>query len=183
MITIRYAFTAVAVALGGTIAAELTSIESAPEQAVAVEAPQPVPAAPPLSDPRDQNASRALIALARPLFSPDRRPVAPPPDAAPTTLALVLPRLTGTLVSPGHKRAVFVTGDKPAVMAEGSRIDAWTVQEISAGTVTLVGPDGLHMLHVSFATGDITHKARVVELPLSVRPARTHSRIDVVASK
>ncbi len=184
MAIITYAFTAAALALAGTIAAELTLPESTPEQAVAVEAPELLPSAPPPpSDYRDQNATRALTALARPLFNSDRRPTAPPPDVAPTASPITLPRLAGTVVSPSGKRAIFAAGDKPAVMAEGSRIDAWTVQAISAGTVTLTGPDGPHVLHVSFATGDTAHKVRVVELPLSLRPVRPHNRIKVVAGK
>jgi len=184
MAIITYALTAAALALAGTIAAELTLPESAPEQAVAVAAPELMPPAPPpSSDYRDQNATRALMALARPLFNPDRRPVAPVPDATPAPPPTSLPRLTGTLVSPGGKRAIFAVGDKPAVMREGGRIDAWTVQEISAGAVTLTGPDGPRMLRVSFATGEPTGKARVVELPLSIRPARTHSRVEMVARR
>jgi len=178
MAIITYALTAAALALAGIIAAELTFTEGAPEQAVAVAAPELMPPAPPPpSDYRDQNATRALTALARPLFNPDRRPEAPHPDAAPAPPPNSLPRLTGTLVSPRGKHAIFAVGDKPAVMREGGRIDAWTVQEISAGTVTITGPDGPRVLRVSFATGELTGKAQVVELPLSTRPVRTHDRL------
>ena len=184
MTIITYALTAAALALAGTIAAELTFTESAPEQAVAVAAPELMPPAPPPpSDYRDQNAARAFSALARPLFNPDRRPAAPSLADVPTPPPNSLLRLTGTLVSPRGKHAIFAVGDKPAVMGEGSRIDAWTVQAISAGTVTLTGPDGPRVLRVGFATGDTTQKVRIVELPLSLRPVRTHSRTDVVASK
>ena len=183
MATIAYALTAAAaVALAGVIAAELTFTRDPLEQAMAVVEPQPLlPARPPPPERRDQGAASALTVLARPLFNPDRRPPAPP--AAPTPPPDSLPRLAGTLVGPGGKRAIFATGDKPAVVAEGNRIDAWTVQAISAGMVTLTGPDGPRVLHVSFATGDTTHKVRVVELPLSLRPVRTHSRIKVVAGR
>ncbi len=178
MTIITYALTAAALAFAGTIAAELTLPESTPEQAVAVAAPQPMPpATPPPSDYRDQNATRALTALARPLFNQDRRPTVPIPDATPAPLPTSLPRLTGTLVSSAGKRAVFATGDKSAVMAEGSRIDAWTVQAISAGTVTLTGPDGPRVLRLNFAAAELTRQAQAVELPLSLRPARTHSRV------
>jgi len=113
MTIITYTLTAAALALAGTIAAELTLPESIPQQAMAVEAPQPVPPAPqPPSDYRDQNATRALTALARPLFTQDRRPTAPVPDATPAPSPTSLPRLTGTLVSSAGKRAVFATGDK-----------------------------------------------------------------------
>lgn len=145
--------------------------------------PQHLPPArpPPPEERRDQGAAWTLAVLARPLFNPDRRPPAPP--AAPAPPPDSLPRLAGTLVGPGGKRAIFATGDKPAVLAEGSSIDAWTVQAISAGMVTLIGPDGPRVLRVSFATGDATHKVRAVELPLSLRPVRTHSRTKVVAGK
>ncbi len=184
MAIITYALTVAALALAGTIAAELTLPESTPEQAVAVAAPQPMPpAAPPPSDYRDQNATRSLTSLARPLFNQGRRPTAPVPDATPAPSPTSLPRLTGTLVSPGGKRAIFAVGDKPAVMREGGRIDAWTVQAISAGTVTLTGPDGPRVLRLNFAAAEPTRQAQAVELPLSLRPVRTHSRMEVVASK
>jgi hypothetical protein len=184
MAIITYALTAAALALAGTIAAELTFTESAPEQAVAVAAPELMPSAPPPpSDYRDQNAARAFSALARPLFNPDRRPAAPSLADVPTPPPNRLPRLTGTLVSPRGKHAVFAVGDKPAVMGEGSRIDAWTVQEISAGKVTLTGPDGLRVLRVGFAMGEPTRTAQVVELPLSTRPVRTHDRVKILARR
>lgn len=184
MAAVAYALTAAAVALAGVVAAELTLTGSDPGQAMAVEAPQPLlPTLTPPPEHNEQKEAWALTALARPLFDPGRRPEASLTAEASTPPPNSLPRLTGTLVSPNGKRAVFATGDKSTAINEGSRFDAWTVQEISAGAVTLSGPDGPRILRVSFATGDVAHKVRTVEPPFSLRPVRTHRRTGVVASK
>ena len=158
------AFGAVAMALMGVIAAELATVVGT-EQAVPDAAPQPMPSAPPPQERpghQDQSAAWALAALARPLFTPDRRP--PGPDAAPVPPP----------VSREGRRAIFAAGDKPVVVGEGSRIDTWTVQAINAGSVTLAGPDGPRVLRMGFVKDSPAQAAQVVQL--TVRPVRTHSR-------
>jgi hypothetical protein len=94
---------------------------------------------------------------------------------------LSLPHLTGTLVSREGRRALFGTAGNPAVLGEGDRIDAWTVEAISPGKVTLAGPDGPRVLHVSFARDGGVQQAQVVRLLVSLRPVRTHSRMNAAA--
>ena len=90
---------------------------------------------------------RAAAMLVRPLFSETRRP--PPPSA---TVPALLPRLTGTLIGPFGRRALFADGgsDKPLALGESDRMGAWTVEAINAGHVTLRGPDGARSLRVGF---------------------------------
>ena len=173
---------AVAMALMGVIAAELATGVGT-EQVVPDVAPQPPLSAPPppqeRPEHRDQSAARALTALARPLFTLDRRP--PGPDAVPVQPLSNPPRLAGTLVSREGRWAIFAAGDKPVVVGEGRRLDIWTVQAIDVGSVTLVGPDGSRVLRTSFAQDGPAQVIQVLRLTGPVRPVRTHSRA-VVAS-
>lgn len=87
--------------------------------------------------------------LARPLFSPDRRPSAETlADTAsgPTDL----PRLTGIVVGPTGRSAIFAGADKPIVIGEGGHIAAFTVQSIDMAQVQILGPDGLRVLRPAF---------------------------------
>jgi hypothetical protein len=95
--------------------------------------------------------------LARPLFSPDRRPP-PPPEVSVAPMATpddALPRLAGVLVSPDGKTAIFdgPAGSKPIVLHEGGRIGAFVVEAIEPGQVTLRGPAGTNVLHPVFGDG------------------------------
>lgn len=91
--------------------------------------------------------------LARPLFSRDRRPAAG--GTASATAVSSLPRLSGVLVGPFGRRAIFAAdGSKPMVVGEGAQVSDWTVRVIEAGAVRLVGPGGEQVLHPSFAQSD-----------------------------
>lgn len=98
--------------------------------------------------PADQAATWAQTALARPLFSPTRRPAAAAAPGAPAGL----PRVTAILVSPSGKSVIFAAGDggKPVVAGEGSRVGAYQVQSIEVGRVTVLGPGGPQVLGPSF---------------------------------
>ena len=92
--------------------------------------------------------------LARPLFSPDRRPAANGAVVS-ATAASSLPRLSGVMVGPFGRRAIFAAeGSKPMVVGEGGHVSDWTVRVIEAGAVRLVGPGGEQVLHPSFAQSD-----------------------------
>jgi len=95
-------------------------------------------------------AGRAAVALARPLFSESRRPASQPSPSAAAPASL--PRLTGTLIGPFGRRALFVDGSsgKPLALGESDRMGVWTVEAISEGHVTLRGPDGARSLRVGF---------------------------------
>ena len=182
MVFAARAFGTVTMALMGVIAAEFVAgvgtVQAVPDAVSQPLLPAPPP---PQEHPehRDQSAAWALAALARPLFTPDRRP--PGPDAAPVTPVNTPPRLAGTLVSHEGRKAIFAAGDKPVVVAEGSRIDTWTVQAISAGSVTLDGPDGPRVLHMGFAQDSAPQAIQVVQL--TVRPVRTHNRVEVASDR
>jgi hypothetical protein len=96
----------------------------------------------------DQLAARAV---ARPLFSPTRRPPSPP--AVQGRIRAEPPRLSGVLSWPGGNSAIFQS-DKaphPTIVGEGSTLGEWTVQTIAAGTVTVSRGDERLLLHPSFA--------------------------------
>jgi hypothetical protein len=143
----------VAAALAGIIVMEWRVGERRDEQA-----PPHVSASPTgersqqvaVSKTNDTSASIDTI-LARPLFTPGRRPPSQPhAEPAPTTKA-ALPRLAGVLVSPAGKAAIFAGGDtKPVVVHEGGRLGAYTVQSIEPGRVTLLGPGGTVVLQPTF---------------------------------
>jgi len=140
-----------AAALGGTIALELGWRLPDSDLMVPATAPLPAPAAPaskPAAD-ADDAGRRVAEVLARPLFSPGRRPAAE--AAGPAAAAAVLPRMTGVIVTPTGRRAIFVNGaGKPTVVTEGERIGAYAVQSIEAGRVTLAGPDGQRVVAPAF---------------------------------
>ena len=83
--------------------------------------------------------------LARPLFSPTRRPdraaVAAEDGVRPT---VDLPRLSGILISGDRRQAMFQAegDDKPTVLEEGGEVAGWQVQKISDFTVVMSGPGG-----------------------------------------
>jgi hypothetical protein len=89
--------------------------------------------------------------LARPLFSPTRRP--PAPSAGPAKPTAEMPRLAGVLVSEAGGEAIFARpGQKPTVARTGDRVGPYLVTSISAGEVTLSGPAGAVTLHPAFAS-------------------------------
>ena len=99
-------------------------------------------------DPK-QIARWAATILARPLFSPGRRP--PTAAAAPGAVAPSLPRVAGIMVTPAGRRAIFAEkGAKPLVLGEGGQVSGFTVQSIQAGQVTVRGPQGIRVLSPTF---------------------------------
>lgn len=127
----------------GAFAAPDAPIVPRPHVAVAA---APAEAAP------DHTREWIAAILARPVFSPDRRPAAMA-AAAGVRLPEGLPRLSGVLVGPFGRSAIFaVEGRKPLVVDEGARIDVWTVRTIDADAVEVVGPGGARTLHTSFAS-------------------------------
>jgi hypothetical protein len=99
-----------------------------------------------------QVARWATTVLARPLFSPGRRPpTAAAAAAAPGVAAPGLPRVAGVVVTPAGRRAIFaVKGAKPLVLGEGGQVAGFTVQSIQAGQVTVRGPEGVRVLSPTF---------------------------------
>ncbi len=86
--------------------------------------------------------------LARPLFTPGRRP------AASAASDNGLPRLSAILIGQGTARAIFaVDGQKPIVLQQGGLVNGDKVQSISADTVVLLTEAGLVSIHPRFAKG------------------------------
>ncbi len=92
----------------------------------------------------------AATSLARPLFNPDRRPVAA--VEAGSNASAGLPRLSGIMITEAGRRAIFAaTGaGKPQVVVEGDTVGGNLVRSISVEEVVLIGPDGPHRLHLAF---------------------------------
>ncbi len=108
-----------------------------------------VPAGRSASPDPNQVARWAATVLARPLFSPGRRP--PAAAAAPGAVAPSLPRVAGIMVTPAGRRAIFAEkGAKPLVLGEGGQVGGFTVQSIRAGQVTVRGPEGVRVLSPTF---------------------------------
>ena len=83
--------------------------------------------------------------LARPLFSPSRRP----PSV--TVSGPERPRLAGIILGPGDKKAIFAGSGtaRGVVAAIGQQAGAWRVLAIDASGVRVMGPDGVRLLHPS----------------------------------
>jgi len=147
------AFTALlgpAVALAGVLAIELQTLFASDQEAVSAPTPLRIPSRPAVAALGVRREALAAI-LARPLFSPGRRPAAGPKAAAAPSAAL--PRLTGTIVQGSDRSVIFVPagGGKPVVAHEGTEVGGYKVQAIQAGSVTISGPDGVHVLRPAFA--------------------------------
>ena len=101
-------------------------------------------------------ADRADRLLERPLFSADRRmPAAkegPEPGAAPGAVFDGLPRLSGIVVGPAVRHAIFTDPNgKPVRVSIGAAIGRFTVRAIEPGQVTVIGTEGEQVLHPTFA--------------------------------
>lgn len=93
-------------------------------------------------------AELAATIAARPLFDPRRKP--PMRDAAESSLAPSLPRLTGIVTSSDAAWAIFETsrGNRPLVMREGDRVGGRLIQSISSGGITVQDLEGARILPV-----------------------------------
>jgi len=81
-------------------------------------------------------------ALARPLFSPTRRPPESEQDGHSDTSLNDL-RLTGILTMPDQRFAIFVGSDgKPLVRSKGEMIGVWRIENVAAQSLLLSGPSG-----------------------------------------
>jgi hypothetical protein len=106
----------------------------------------------PTEDPVDHTDAWVQHILARPLFSRDRRPTPVIAKAGSDPLLASLPRLTGVLVGPFGRSAIFASdsGGKALVIVEGGNVGPYTVQAIEPGRVTIAGPEGVRQLQPSY---------------------------------
>lgn len=81
--------------------------------------------------------------LARPLFSPTRRPT-DRPDTGDAT-----PRLTGIVVGSGRRRAIFMIPgqDRGRIADVGDLIGPWRIVAIENGTIRVRDETGEHVMH------------------------------------
>jgi hypothetical protein len=93
------------------------------------------------------------IILARPLFEPSRRP--PPTAAGSGTTGPGFPRLTGIVILPQQREAIFAAPGKtqPIVVTAGSRLNGVLIKSIESGSVVVVDGAGTRIIRPSFATG------------------------------
>ena len=104
--------------------------------------------------------------LARPLFSPGRRPV---------ELAAAgvqgLPRLTGVVVNGSQRIAIFApaSNGRPIIAENGAHIGEYEVKGITDAGVTVAGPRGTTLLRPAF---DAAPVAPGLPRALPIRPQR-----------
>ncbi len=110
--------------------------------------------------------------LARPLFTPGRTP--PRTDQGAQPAPVTLPRLAGLVISGGERRAIFAApdGQRPVVVAEGSRLGPFTVTAIGPGTVELSGPAGIRTLRPSSDAGLRSQSASKGPIMARIDPVR-----------
>lgn len=165
------ALVVVLVGLIGVIGFELRVLGTQPAPPVPVASPGPaVPSSGGRSGiaPDDQTAQRVAIILARPLFSPDRRPIEAAGDADPT-----IARLTGVMITEDGNCAIFAgpSNGHPVVVGQGGRVGRYTVAAIDEHGVTIVGPDGRRVLHPSFDPSPVAVKvANRASAPATEKP-------------
>ena len=156
--------------LAATIALELDAGRPAGDAGgivAAVRRPRPLPHAV-APRPPDRTDAWAATALARPLFSRDRKPTPAEAGAGGPSFA-ALPRLSGVVIGPFGRTAIFAASDggKPLLAAEGRQIGRYTVEAIEPGRVTVAGPEGQLVL---VPTADaVTRQAMAAVLP-ATRP-------------
>lgn len=134
--------------LSGVIAWQVQHLRAG-SPAVPVRPPAPdAPAATPAALAVRPAAQWAGTVLARPLFNPARRP--PAASAAAPVAAAALPRLTGILISPTGRTAIFASGERPVAVVEGGVVAGYLVRSIQPGRVVLAGPGGEHSVRPSY---------------------------------
>lgn len=139
--------------LGATIALELEPGGGEDETGIVAARRAPLAKARTVAeDPVDRTDEWVDGILARPLFSRDRRPTPVVAKAGGEAVMASLPRLTGVMVGPFGRSAIFAgpDGGKPMTVAEGATLGAYTVQAIAPGRVTINGPEGVRDLAPSY---------------------------------
>ena len=136
----------------------------------ALPALRPSPAAAPTGAPADQPdpaPGQVSALLARPPFSPDRKPEPAQGVADPR-----LPHLTGIMMSSADRKAIFAgrDGGRGTVVGQGDQLGAYRVEAISATAVTLVGADGRHDIRPTFSTAPPPVQAAPQPPPLQLPP-------------
>ena len=89
----------------------------------------------------------------RPLFSTTRRPPQQTEGDTSTGPELIDTRLTGIIVEPDRRLAIFAVPDaKPLTLTEGEMLSGWRIESIVPHEVSLSGPTGTKTLRPRFNT-------------------------------
>lgn len=115
----------------------------------------------------DQTEQLVETVLARPLFSPNRRP---PATASGNS---GMPRLSGIVLSPAGRTAIFqpASGKRAIVVGKGETVDGWIVQDIATDAVTLARANEAMTLRPKFDAGQ-TAVAASTPAPPKETPSR-----------
>jgi hypothetical protein len=112
---------------------------------------------------REKPVDSAGAILARPLFAPSRRPPAPAAATDPAAIAEP-PRLTGVIVAPSTRRAIFAaTKGRATVVSEGGSIGGYLVKSIDPSGAVLSGPMGEHVLRTTYAKRNFLIRPHVLQ--------------------
>jgi hypothetical protein len=119
---------------------------------------------------------RAWVAaiLARPLFEPSRRPPSPANAGGPA--AAGFPRLTGIIITPQTRAALFAApgSARPIVVTAGSRLNGVLIKTIDDNQVVVVDANGPRILHPAFdrpTPGDKAAGRTAMPLMVDLPPA------------
>jgi hypothetical protein len=153
---IKLAFTALTLTvLAGIIVLEQLHPPGEPEPEAANPVPlygaRPGTSSAVVTGPANSATSGTLATiLARPLFEPTRRPLAPP--TATGAPGERLPRLSGILVTSAGRLVIFAAtqGGKSMTAKEGTKIGSFLVEAISPRSVTVRGPDGVQTIEPNY---------------------------------
>jgi hypothetical protein len=160
--------TLVILGLSGTIALELADRHTQPAGSPVIDTlrPKAVAVSLPMPSQTDVDARMNEI-LARPMFSPERKPIG---SAAKNVAGLT--RLTGTVVTNSAKIAIFAASSDrhPFIAKEGTHINAYEVKNISGSGVTVVGPAGVLVITPHFDVAQLRIPKQ--SPPRPPRPAR-----------
>lgn len=132
--------TAGCVMFAGTIGLELKPAAEIEAAAAHPTATAQAPISRPVQRPKIDDL--IAVSLARPLFSPSRRP----PEVTPgvqATSSFSDKRLTGIVIEPDRRLAIFeVAGVKPLTLTEGETVDGWKIEAITPRDVSMIGASG-----------------------------------------
>jgi hypothetical protein len=154
-------------ALAAVVALELDAAQPAEDQTgiVPIHHLPHAKARAPSEDPEDHTDMWVSAALARPLFSRDRRPTPEAAKGSGGPALAALPRLTGVVIGPFGRTAIFAVGEagKAVAVGEGKTLGAYTVRAVVPGRVTVAGPEGERV--VQLAPDAATRNTLAAELP------------------
>jgi hypothetical protein len=130
-------------ALGGIVALEIMGRQSTPDRLSSPTAPISARQWPNPIESANQIDGILRDILARPVFSPGRRPL-----ASNARVTNGLPRLTGIVVTGSQRTAIFAApaAGRPITAEEGGHVGAYEVVEITRAGVTVSGPDGTKVI-------------------------------------